>query len=643
MEYLQPDPLSEKRADLLAAIETERESVQQGGSDKELSRLKDGFNRFMNDFVLAPYGRRSDPFKRLPPELFITIITQVTPPRYPYIDRLLELTLVSRSWQTIILSTPSLWTDLHLDPRDTQDMAMKLHLALHLSKHSALTLHLSSPDVWKAVESLIQAHRARVTNIHINPDYHYSFPAPHRSISRMCPLFDQIGYLPGLKFIRLGISYDYGLNDAFVDALIRFVNHNSHIERLSGAPLVHKFLDLPARKILTNIDTALDLSSVLPFIDSMPAVQTAYFQDKKLLPIKAYHMKERLTPAVPTGLLKWTSFVSSGKLFQPLLPLISKTLVTLKLDICICDLRPLLKSLSNFAVLNEVTLILQLQEDYPTDPVATMLLHCPAQILRIHLQEQSTLSGRLSMGDIQRWYPRFVTDIFSVFSMVQKLSVYTSFRSSLGLEIIPSNELRYLKSLSFNLEPYHTTQSLQFPSTLRTLTIGVNSNNLEGIHSETVEILSLQSRSRTTSKLNLSHWPALCFLDARPGIFSVDWSNDHLHNLQKIRFNGTTTSTWDYTTQFCCDLALYPEAMPCLDSLTFHHEFPELDIVFILLERYNFRKQLGSSRIRQLSLRGPSDLIAPLKKICNGKFTDRPSNHEISWVGNIDMILDASL
>ncbi|KAG8758385.1 hypothetical protein FRC14_000154 [Serendipita sp. 396] len=641
MEYLQPDPLSEKRADLLAAIETERESVQQGGSDEELSRLKDGFNQFMDDFVLAPYGRRSDPFKRLPPELFIAIITQVTSPQYPYIDRLLELTLVSRSWQTIIVSTPSLWTDLHLDSRDTPDMDIKLHLALHLSKHSALTMHVSSLDVWKAVESLIQAHRARVTNMHINPDHRYSVIAPHRSISRMYPLFDQIGYLPGLQFIRLGISYDFGVNDAFVDALIRFVNQNPHIERLSGAPLVHKFLDHPARKILTNIDTPLDLSSVLPYIDSMPAVQSASFQDKKLLPIKAYHMKERLTP-VPTGPLKWTSFISSGKLFHPLLPPISKTLVTLKLDICICDACPLLKSLSNLVVLNEVILTVQLQEDYPTDPAAAMLLQCPAQILRIQLQEQVTLAGRLSIGDIQRWYPRFVTDIFSVFSMVQKLSVYTSFRSSMGLEIIPSNELRYLKSLSFNLEPYHTTQSLQFPSTLRTLAIGINSHNLEGIHSETVEVLSLQSRSRTTPKLNLSHWPALCFLDARPGIFSVDWSNDRLHNLQKIRFYGTTISTWDYTTQFCCDLALHPEAIPCLDSLIFQHEFPELDIVFILLERYNFRKQLGSSRIRQLRLMGPSDLIAPLKKICDGKFTDRPPNHEISWVGNIDMILDAS-
>ncbi|KAG8750696.1 hypothetical protein FRC14_000299 [Serendipita sp. 396] len=52
----------------------------------------------------------------------------------------------------------------------------------------------------------------------------------------------------------------------------------------------------------------------------------------------------------------------------------------------------------------------------------------------------------------------------------------------------------------------------------------------------------------------------------------------------------------------------------------------------------------NNERISRLTIgNAPLSLLKPLQDLCAGKFTERPSDYELSWIGNIDIIRDQSL
>ncbi|KAG8834813.1 hypothetical protein FRC20_007396, partial [Serendipita sp. 405] len=83
--------------------------------------------------------------------------------------------------------------------------------------------------------------------------------------------------------------------------------------------------------------------------------------------------------------------------------------------------------------------------------------------------------------------------------------------------------------------------------------------------------------------------------------------------------------------------------MPALDTLDFF-TIPEWDVLFILLEHYNFRPEAGSSRISNITLpaRVPRRLLEPLQELCAGRFVSHPCYFELSWMANMNIMSDYS-
>ncbi|KAG8832704.1 hypothetical protein FRC17_000850 [Serendipita sp. 399] len=147
-----------------------------------------------------------------------------------------------------------------------------------------------------------------------------------------------------------------------------------------------------------------------------------------------------------------------------------------------------------------------------------------------------------------------------------------------------------------------------------------------------------------TNSVTLPNWPNLNYVSLPACKLAMDWSRGQMRNLSTIYMTSFGDNIdWDYFTHFCCNLALHPEAIPQLTTLSLAQS-PEWDILFILLERYNFRTAADNKMLKSLTLGDtPPDLRKPLQMLCGGKFTDRPPNIELSWIGNVDIIFDESL
>jgi hypothetical protein len=105
-----------------------------------------------------------DPLQALPTELWSLCI------EFAIAGRLagpLDFTMVSRSWESALLSSPLLWTQIYI--QNSEDEIARITIFLHLSKQSPL--HVDVMTVLPSVESLrlVAEHISRVRTISIRP------------------------------------------------------------------------------------------------------------------------------------------------------------------------------------------------------------------------------------------------------------------------------------------------------------------------------------------------------------------------------------------------------------------------------------------------------------------------------------------
>jgi hypothetical protein len=89
----------------------------------------------------------------------------------------LDFIMVSRHWQRVLLSSPSLWTQIYV--QNGEDEIARVSTFLHLSKQSAL--HVDVMTVLPTADSLrlVAGHISRVRTISIRPGESNSFTALH--------------------------------------------------------------------------------------------------------------------------------------------------------------------------------------------------------------------------------------------------------------------------------------------------------------------------------------------------------------------------------------------------------------------------------------------------------------------------------
>ncbi|KAG8815720.1 hypothetical protein FRC17_000606 [Serendipita sp. 399] len=624
-----------KRASLLERIESLRRLQTDPTGSKagaKLSTLMEEYNQLMEGYLLHQLGLRVDPYKRLPLELFVGIVALATSIGYsPNIDKVLVLTLVSHSWKMAILSTSSLWSNILISAR-INDCNAKIQTALVLSQSSPLTLYIDSTWAWQQTEPIIYPHYARVTSLRI---------AKSKPNDNQDEIFSRLGPFIHLK----SVGFDDLYRITASNEVIRFIESNTSIERVTGLLLTRELLHAEARGVIASIYSRMRPSAVLPYVETMPVLENFTLLGPG--PISPRYHSDDGAEYTPNFPLIWRTYVDFGKLSIPVLNLAASSLVKLVLHICICDARPLFMTLCNLSVLYELHLYLEIggAHRFNTEPISPA--SCTARILLLRLEDSPTRSSAQQRAKLEEWYDSFVNVVSSIFTRIQRLSLSTSVPTDILRNIIQSGLGENLETLTVDCAFSQSLGPVQVPSSLQALAIyhGACGNSLN-LRSQTVKMLHVKSSSPATHQfIRSEQWPAFISLEVVVSSYTLDLSKGQFCNLRNLSLTGLYVSSKAKMaiTRFCRDLALNMYTVPCLEALALD-DAPEWDILFILLERYNFRTEVGSTRIADLHIRGvPSWLILPLKQLCEGKFADRPSNHELSWVGNIDAILDTSM
>ncbi|KAG8835075.1 hypothetical protein FRC17_005428 [Serendipita sp. 399] len=654
-ERVEETDFIEKRTHLLSQIH-DFGDTSAGSSDvfDRVTRLKEENNRIIDDHMATMsrirHGQPVDPRRRLPIEVFTAIIAWTKDPLDWFgwcIDEILSLTLVSTSWRNAILSTPSLWDEIRLDGR-TNDLQRKLLVALHLSGKIPIKLRIQcSPSLWEEVEPLLLQHRDRISNLMLTIDYMVA-----QSMESIPTVLQWLGHLPGLESFRCDLWYS---EEAVISGIDAFLKENQHIRYVSGILLTEDILRSPIRMKLKGCRTMMDPQAILADLEAAPYLEEVNFMANYLRAINGdpYHGLPEVT-YLPKAPLRWKNYSQYGKISPEILDSISTTVTTLSLHICACDLWSLFSILCNFATLDHLDLSLVTGEDHPlTPPPASPPSPCQTLrqlALRFDLgygfRAASSQYGRdwrfpypevvhQTCGSIEslvlssRYELRVQWHLIEGFTKLEKLNVDTSRQ---GLDLPPP--------------------SLVFPSTLKSLYMYGDETDLSTLRSDTVETLNISifgflSKTIQKGRITLSNWPNLTFVSVPAYKLAMDWSAaggaQPMCNLSTVSLGNIGNVAWDHFTHFCCNLALYPEAIPQLTTLTLAQS-PEWDILFILLERYNFRTTTDSERIKWLTVGdAPLRLLKQLQMLCGGKFTERPPNIELCWIGNVDIIFDESL
>jgi hypothetical protein len=123
------------------------------------------------------------------------------------------------------------------------------------------------------------------------------------------------------------------------------------------------------------------------------------------------------------------------------------------------------------------------------------------------------------------------------------------------------------------------------------------------------------------------------------------WEIYHLRALRNIRIGSRDCGYLDNASNFLVSLIVNPSACPVLAEIELD-DLPEWDLLFIMLERRNrIPISQGVARIETLILPSPipPTLLAPLTEILAGRFTERPSNRDLSSSALLEVYFDMSM
>ncbi|KAG9058284.1 hypothetical protein FS842_010653 [Serendipita sp. 407] len=572
------------RVQLISQLDTLTGSLDssQGIGNQKITQLKEEYN----NIIRRQYPRKisgSDPCKRLPAEIFLEIVQDATDSgRGCSISRVLWLTNVSTTWQNALFSAPTLWATIDLHNRiPRQQLELELSVALHLSGDAPLHLRIESP--YPMWPNDYEMLRPHRARI-AKFSLSYIFDAMGGSIGSNANILATLGHLPGLRSFEARLrSPDTPSSSIEIET---FIAKNSQITNISGIPLMARTLHMPFIAKFSELETLLKPSNVLLSLQRMKRLQKVSFlrsgsRGDGGVDLLADNACDHLEA-------NWVSYTEHEQLSIQLLRRTVTTLVELELMVSI----------------------------YPFKAGDTAM-----------------------QGDI-------VPALHQVFGYTENLSV-RAWSIPILWPLLDQSGFKYLETLNFGqyVGP-PPPPSFHLPRQLKRLAVGGTRSNMEGLQSKSVEFLRtfrVGSPSTASNPFDPALWPTLAKLETDPSTI-ICWGAGTLKHLREIVINFMPNTKLDYVTQFCRDLALNSGTMPALDTLDFF-TIPEWDILFILLEHYNFRPEAGSSRISNITLpeKVPRRLLEPLQELCAGRFVSHPFYFELSWMSNLDIMRDYSL
>ncbi|KAG8773807.1 hypothetical protein FRC15_001753 [Serendipita sp. 397] len=637
--------LDRERTQVLLMLSTIRVNLDNPFTTTSISdipRLREWNNRLIDERLKLTGSTLGDPSRFLPVEIFIHIIGLTLRDTFTedwYTETLLSFTLVSTRWRDILMSTPSLWRHICFKDSDTTYSEEILPITLHLSRNAPLVLWFRPPlHNWNEIRDKLYLHYHRVTEFII--DLRYNDSAASAPYGGILNILDEIRLLPSLKRLRFTRWTPGNIETSEIS---HFIECHPQLMELAGIRLPEDLSKVDYMQKITSFRSSHDPLSIVPYLNRMIQLSNVTFDDYSLSRTEVAHDEEEAAMGqYPNLLFQWTYYSQCGPPAIPLLSRTTTTLLHLNLQTNLSGTTRLLQILHEFRKLQ--TLNLELNAG-PNDVIvvpSSPLQRCSS--LQSVFISIFTLYLNTPQGDSVAWGPMFACMVRRFLSHIKSFTI-SAYSRSFGLpwEIVESAQFDSLEKLHLSLSQETNTppDGFQLPTRLRSLAIsGMRSGPLN-LRSTSVTSLILHS-SNVSTTLNHDLWPSITEMSVPAS--AVKWSGECFKYLQKITLWTERDDDWDYGTQFCRELAICPDHMPNLQEIHLADP-PEWDILCILLERYNFRTEVGSTRISCVHLGGdvPFFLLDTIRDLCAGKFVDRPSNFELSWIGNMDIILDRNL
>lgn len=631
-ETLAGQKSQQRRLDLLECIHRREGDDASFASAKSLNKLKEEYNFIVEDQISSQKGPFSDPLQCFPPELFVLLVQEVISRRSgTSVKDLLMLSLLNSYWREAVVSEPSFWRDVCIGPGlDESDIEDRLRVGLYLSGNQPLNLSIDHPvRDWSYLLEILRPHLKRVQNLVI-------WPPSSTKLDEEADVGDptvgqvllSLGPLPNLKRLELESRYHVEF-----DAFLQFLDHTPVIRSISGDHISPRMLEHEHLAQLEKVQTCASIKQLPYTLSRFPRLTSLIVDDPagdwSTDEDESYY-KPTKTVATEAEKLSLSSLMTleyrqSEYISLPVLIQISPQLYHLDLRLqwqLLATLMPLLEQLGNLEYLGLVMTRTKGPEDiFDLDGTRSF----PTLKTFTFYQSEEDHSDNLAQ-------------LFTLLvgSNLRKVTISVDKAEIIPLAFLATLEdLRHLSlklPLATNLGGLERIQARVLEYLELSIPLSIISPLVSSM--ECPKLVSLELRSPTNDwepQSSLYTFPP----NALPSLFSIEWGLTGLRwdvtkftSLKIIQFREEDLNQ---VSEFCVNMILHPKDCPALEQLQFA-QYPEWDLLFIMLERRNFLPDTSISAIKLVSM--PSSMNFRnrrfLTDVLRGRFAHRMSNEELS-------------
>jgi len=607
-----------------------------------VKRLRDQYNNIMENLQKEIPKLVTDPLERLPPEISLRCLSNSLP-EWNYASHLLDLTMVSSRWKEFVISAPVLWA--RIDVRSSQnDSLATLAIFLELSRATQIDLSIWNDlgDELDGIASLLFPHRRRIRTVNVKQEKTITREL-HFSIASK--IMQSLRHLPALTTINFGRTLyleeeEWKEISSYSDG---WIFNNLQVSPLSEMPMESDML--ASLGDITTMDTLSELGPKFAAMQNLTKIHLRVPPEREVTVLMV---------GVPPRLSSLTCHDDFSESLFLLIDSVTDTLRELSLSITSSQWRQLARCLVKATKLKELDIYVKRAINENTNIKRVIPLNTVRSLEVLSLQGNWWAGSTLFPQPKEVTFDEVMDDCTILYPGVRSFTLYFDLNSddrSLRAFLENLRSLEYLRlrgrtpNWTVQVIPYKLP-TLRRLDTVSTLLPYISAPNLEWFRVSAGEGLEA---TRFRSILGAHIWidsgefcdfepllhhgsyPELAHLTLElPAVRSM-WFMPRLHSLRSVVIKSEERLDQNATT-FCLSILYFPDSCPLLEEVELSG-FVEWDILVLMLERRNF-STAPVKRIRTLKLPlRPPHLANVISSLLDGKFTERPSNTDLSTEG----------
>ncbi|CAG7854310.1 SubName: Full=Uncharacterized protein {ECO:0000313/EMBL:CCA70912.1} [Serendipita indica DSM 11827] len=621
------------RLDQQALVEQLASHWETATDSQNLQHVMNEYNETVMSLSALEKRRRVDPLSVLPVEIWSEIIKDVLPPSITSflakMKTLQQFMAVSTHWRRLIIHEPSFWTQIdtyHFYLNSKKFHTPLIKLCIERSQAAELSICGTFEDpAWEAnLGTVITPHAHRIKEIILVRIY-------NRDSARATRLLSLFPITPVLKALTVQLPHDEISQDsAYVCSIRHFIHQNPQLTDIRGA--CHALLQPDSLSSLSRISLKCEATQAIPVLRKFPRLRSVTFHD--LWPPPRPQPCDTNEP-LPWTKLKYTQLNHGVGIF--LIGLLRASLRDLHLKVDALHLRDFMEALGYLAVLEMLTLFLDLGNLSPL-------------LLRSVLDEPVNEYSNVRKVDVFSTYyhriamdSRFGTDPETLWNWLllripntEALFLPFAFQSTM----VSLTNLKKLRRFYCGSVILYHLREVDSCSSLQELNLQCGAVTFLMLSSETVRKLAITFTEVHPIEFLAFKWPSLTTLNLRLAFESTSEPiTFHLPQLREIEVDGRLQPVTAVTRSLACDA----HKVPCLEHILFPRWYPELDLLFILLERRLLSSDLKPLMRLTISKSIPSGILSLLVERIQGLFTARPTLFDLSVDVHAKAVLDTDM